>query len=387
MIPALLALSAALAPVPTKIVDAHNLFAADVYGELAKKPGNLVFSPTSISTALAMTYAGARGDTASQMAKTLHLPEGPFDVHGAYGALLSRLESSAAGDPELHVANRLFGQKGAPFESAFLDLTHAKYGAPMEALDFAKSPEPSRLFINAWVEKQTKSRIKDLLPEGTIDGSTRLVLTNAVYFKGSWLTAFDKKLTSDEAFGTKKVPTMHAMRGASYLDTDAAQILELPYKSAGVDHAVSMVIVLPHDKDGANKLGAKRAFELLQTKTMGFRDVQMSIPRFKATLPFSLGDVLKKLGMVDAFGSAANFTGISSSIPLSISHVIHKAFVDVNEEGTEAAAATAVVATKGIKSEPVPPVVFRADHPFLWALKDRSTGTLLFVGRVDDPNG
>lgn len=381
----LAAASVAMAPVPTKIVDAHNAFAADLYAELGGKAGNLVLSPTSISTALAMTYAGARGGTAAQMVKTLRLPAGPFDVHGGYAALLSRLESSAVGDPELHVGNRLFGQKGGAFESAFLDVLSKKYGAPMEALDFAASPDPSRLFINAWVEKQTKSRIKDLLPASSIDASTRLVLTNAVYFKSSWLSAFDKKLTKDEAFGAKKVPTMHANRDASYFEDETAQVLELPYRSAGLDRAVSMVLVLPRAKDGAAKLTAKRTFELLETKTFGVREVDMAIPRFKITMSFELGETLKKLGMTDAFGPKADFSGISKTLPLFISRAIHKAFVDVNEEGAEAAGATAIVMTEGavaIKQK----AVFRADHPFVWALKDRSTGTLLFVGRVDDPS-
>ncbi|MBI2389635.1 MAG: serpin family protein [Deltaproteobacteria bacterium] len=385
MLPVLLATATALAPVSPKIVDADNAFAADLYAVVGKSPGNVVFSPTSIATALAMTWTGARGKTAMQMEKTLHLPPSPFDVHGGYGALLSRLESSGAGDPELHVANRLFGQKGLAFEAPFLATTKAHYGAGLEALDFAGAPEPSRLFINQWVEKQTRDRIKDLLPAGAVDSSTRLVLTNAVYFKGAWMTAFDKKATRDEPFGAKKVPTMHASQDASYFEAKDAQVLELPYKRASADHAVSMVIVLPREADGAAKLPAGRIFELLGTKTFSSREVDMSIPRFKTTMPLELGPVLKSLGMIDAFGASADFGGISKT-PMYISRAIHKAFVDVNEEGTEAAAATAIVMREGA-AVPPPKVTFRADHPFVWALKDQSTGALLFVGRVDDPTG
>jgi len=384
MLPTILAAVTALAPVSPKLVESENAFASDVYALVAKSPGNVVFSPASIATALAMTYAGARGKTALQMEKTLHIPEGPFDVHGGYSALLARLESSGGGNPELHVANRLFGQKGLAFEAPFLATTKSQYGASLEALDFVKASEPSRLFINQWVEKQTKDRIKDLLPAGAIDGSTRLVLTNAVYFKGAWVTAFDKKATRDEAFGAKKVPTMHATRHATYAETTDAQVLELPYKRESADHGISMIIVLPRDKDGAAKLPAKRLFELFGTKAFGSPEVEMSLPRFKTTMPLELGSTLQSLGMVDAFSAAADFTGITKQVPLSISRAIHKAFVDVNEEGTEAAAATAIVMTEGAAMPPKK-VTFRADHPFVWALKDQSTGALLFVGRVDDP--
>lgn len=385
MFPTLLAAVTGLSPVPPKLVDADNALAVDLYAHVAKNPGNVVFSPTSIATALAMTYAGARGNTAAQMEKTLHIPPGPFDVHAGFGALLSRLESSAARDPELHVANRLFAQKGVAFEPAFLGITKSQYGAPLELLDFASAPDPSRVFINQWVEKQTKNRIKDLLPPAAVDGGTRLVLANAVYFKGAWVTAFDKKATRDDVFLAKKVPTMHASMHASYAESDDAQVLELPYERVNGEHGISMVIVLPREKDGAAKLPAKRLFELLGSKSFSHPEVEMSIPKWKTTMPLELGATLQALGMTDAFSPGkADFTGMTNQVRLFVSRAIHKAFVDVNEEGTEAAAATAIVMTEGA-AMPEKRVVFRADHPYVWALKDQSTGTLLFVGRVDDP--
>lgn len=385
MLPTILAAVTVLAPVPPKLVDAQNAFAADLYGHVGKSPGNVVFSPTSIATALAMTSAGANGNTAVQMDKVLHVPAGPFDLHAGYSALLGRLESGGAGDPELRVANRLFGRKGMTFEAAFLATTKAQYHAPLEQLDFEKSAEPSRLFINDWVAKQTNARITDLLPAGAIVADTRLVLTNAVYFKGAWMTAFDKKATRDEAFGAKKVPTMHASQHALYAESSDAQVLELPYKRTSADRAVSMVIVLPRDKDGATKLTPKRLFELLGTHGFTSPEVDVSLPKWKTTMPLELGTTLQALGMTDAFGNNADFSRMSKLVPLKISRAIHKAFVDVNEEGTEAAAATAIVMVKAGAAAPEPKVTFRADHPFVWAIKDQSTGALLFVGRVDDP--
>lgn len=386
MIP-LLAAAVALAPVPTAVVDANNDFGADLYGALATKAGNVVFSPASISTALAMTSAGARGDTANQMVKTLHLPGPPFDVHGGYGALMAKLTSTAAGDPELRVANRLFGQKGWTMEAPFVAIAKDKYGAPIELLDFGAA-QAARGTINGWVDKQTNARIKDLIPEGVLGPDTRLVLANAIYFKGQWATAFDKKLTFDEPFvgpkGTTKVPTMHRAMTVGYADFADAQVLDLPYLGKDPAHAASMRIVLPKKKDGLGALGSKRTFELLRAKVTTLK-VIVSLPRFSATQPTDLGPVLQGLGMVAAFQAGkADFSGIHKTEKLHISKALHKAFVQVDEEGTVAAAATAVVVETDSAMVQADPI-FKADHPFAWAIRDTGTGALLFAGRVDEP--
>ncbi len=390
MLPLVLAAASALAPVPTPIVDGANAFAEDLYAVVAKKPGNVVLSPASISTALAMTYAGAQGNTAKQMQKTLHLPA--TGVHEGFSSLLARLDSNGAGDPELRVANRLFGQKGSPFEAAFLSTVKTSYAAPLENLDFAKDPEAARGTINAWVQKQTGDHIKDLFPAQSIKSNARLVLTNAIYFKGKWATAFDKKQTTDDAFtasGTSpKVPTMHLTAHFPYADAADAQVLELPYQYKDKDHALSMVVVLPKAKDGATTLGAKRLFELLRTPTSWNREAIVSLPRFSATIPLDLNPVLGQLGMTDAFDETkANFNGMADpkKLPLFLARAVHKAFIDVNEVGTEAAAATGVIIATPTSVAPAP-VVFKADHPFVWAIRDKASNALLFVGRVDDPS-
>lgn len=386
MIAPVLAAAVVLAPVPSAVVDANNEFAADLYGALTAKPGNVVFSPASISTALAMTSAGARGDTATQMTKTLHQPGPPFDVHAGYGALLARLTSTAAGDPELRVANRLFGQKGWTMEAPFLAIAKDRYAAPVELLDFGAS-EAARGTINGWVDKHTGARIKDLIPSGVLGDDTRLVLANAIYFKGTWATAFDKKATTDQPFfapkATPKVPTMHRTMSVGYADFADAQVLELPYLGKDPAHAASMRVVLPKKKDGLGALGSKRTFELLRAKVTT-QTVVISLPRFGATQPTDLGPVLQGLGMVAAFQQGkADFSGIHKTEKLHVSKALHKAFVQVDEEGTVAAASTAVVMETDSAAMPDP--VFTADHPFAWAIRDASTGALLFAGRVEQP--
>lgn len=387
MLPLVLAATSALAPVPQPVVDGSNLFAQDLYEKLAKKGGNVVFSPASISTALTMTWAGATGDTAKQLEKALHLP--PKDVHAGYAALLAHLDSQGAGDPELRVANRLFGQKGWTFEAPFLGTLDKHYGAPVQAVDFETAHEAARSTINAWVMKQTADRIPDLFPKDAITDKTRLVLANALYFKGKWATAFAKKDTRDEPFAllgaNPKVPTMHAVKSFGYADQADAQVLRMAYEHKSKDRALSMVIVLPKAKDGVHTLAAKRAFELLRAPTAS-QTVDVSLPRFSATIGVSLNDTLKLLGVVDAFDKdKADFSGIipKKKQPLYLQSAVHKAFVAVDEVGTEAAAATGVSIAMPT-SVPPPPAVFKADHPFLWAIEDAS-GAILFMGRVDDP--
>jgi serpin B len=371
--------------VPPEIVKGNTAFAQELYGKLATEPGNVFFSPASISTALAMTYAGARGDTAKQMAKTMH-----FDLEGkalndGYAALLARLSSSGEGVPQLAIANRVWSQKGMPIEADFLSITKGSYGAGLELMDFVGASEPSRVAINAWVASKTNDKIKDLLIPGVLTSDTRMVLTNAIWFKGQWATAFDKKQTTNDAFSTgaasKSVPTMHATLHARYGVVDGVEVLELPYKSKDSDRALSMVLVLPK----AGEMGKLDKGMKLGTwaDSLYSREVVVSLPKFKITQSIGLGSTLSKMGMPDAFDvSKADFSGITKKEKLHIDKVIHKAFVDVNEEGTEAAAATAVVI--GTESATIP-ATFKADRPFAFYIRDQKTGTILFLGRITDP--
>jgi len=382
-----------LPPVPAAFVESNDAFASDLYQRLAKDPGNVFFSPASVSTALAMTYAGAKGDTAKEMAKTLHFDLASKDLHEAFGSLLRRLDSPGGKDPELRVANRLFGQDGMPLEKPFTDLTKDRYQADLGVVDFVKATEAARKTINLWVEGKTNAKIKDLLREGSLTSDTRLVLANAIYFKGNWVSKFDKKETKDDPFTlspgkTKKTPMMHQTLDAPYAETGDAQVLTLPYQSATADHAMSMVIVLPKSVDGLSKIeGAMTGKQLASWAKQGSSShVVVSMPKFKTTYTSEMGETLKKMGMPAAFdGAKADFSGMTKAAHLHIDRVVHKAFVDVNEEGTEAAAATAVVMADEGAAVPLPPKTFKADHPFLFMIRDDKTGSILFLGRVADP--
>ena len=362
-------------------------FAVDLYQHLKDAEGNLFFSPLSIRTALGMTYAGARTKTADEMARVLRLPRDQKKAHAALGKLLDDLEkASAAEGCELSIANALWGQSGEPFLKSFLDLVKNAYGAPMNLVDFARDTEGARRTINRWVEKKTKDKIKELLKEGDVDGAV-LVLTNAIYFKGDWAEAFEKKHTRDAPFFVTtdekvSVPMMHKTADFGYAATEDLQALELPYKG----DRLSMVVLLPRKRDGLDALETRlTAKDLDQWLTaLGKRKVVVSLPKFTTTVRFELKKPLKKMGMPMAFGPGADFSGMNGTPgDLFISKVIHKAFVDVNEEGTEAAAATAVIMIRG--AAPAPPPVFRADHPFIYLIRDRKSGSILFMGRVVNP--
>jgi len=369
-----------------------NQLGFDLYARLRATPGNLVMSPASVHVALSMTYAGARGETASQMASVLHVGPAVDDLDAAYGAALRSW--NARSPATLRVANRIFADRSVPVEESFVTLTQRRYGAPMERLDFSSAPDPSRLTINQWVEQHTEERIPNLLPEGSISPLTRMVLANAIYFKGTWQTQFAPSDTLPRPFQVDgraevDVPAM-TLRGrfAWANHPDGVRVLELPY--AGGD--LSMVFVLPAERTGAAALAAVEA-QLSQASLARWRsalqeaEVQVQIPRFRLSPPtVRLSDHLEALGMPLAFDAQADFRGIAT-LPtgLYISEVFHKAFIEVNEEGTEAAAATAVVMmTRSARPRPEPPR-FIADHPFLFLLMDRQTGAVLFLGRVSDP--
>jgi len=361
-----------------------NAFAVDLYGRLAAKSGNLFFSPESIEVALALAYAGARGTTAEQMAKVLHFPANDETPLKELGASLAELNAEkTARDYQLSLANSIWAQKGETFLPAFLDLLKTDFGATPAEVDYEHDAEGARRTINAWVEEKTHDKIKDLIARGVLASSTRLVLANAIYFKGTWETPFAKSDTREEAFhasGEEKAPMMHHSGSYAYFENDELQALELPY--AGGE--LSMVIFLPRKPDGLPALEKSITAESLASWTEGAarRTVEVTLPKFTTTAQFELSEQLSALGMGAAFSREADFSGMTGHKDLQIGAVIHKAFVAVNEEGAEAAAATAVGMTAMAMPMPMPPVVFRADHPFLYVIRHEKSGAILFMGRL-----
>ncbi|MBX3248439.1 MAG: serpin family protein [Myxococcales bacterium] len=366
-----------------------NQFGFDLYGALRGAPGNLVFSPASVDLALGMTYLGARGETAAQMGRVLHTEtaEGLARLHGT--AIRTWGETR---DATLRIANRIYVEQTVSPEPSFVALTRDAYLAPLHPLSFITEADAARVTINTWVAERTEQRIRDLLPERSLDSLTRLVLVNAIYFKGTWQTQFEESRTQPRTFHlgggrTASVNMMHTKERFAWarVPSDGLRVLEMPY--AGEE--LSMVWLLPEDRDGLGALEEKLSAEAFARWRAAARpvEVEVQIPRFRMEPPtIALSDTLKR-GMPLAFSRAADFTGIAT-LPdgLYIQEVFHKAFIEVNEEGTEAAAATAVVmATRGAPG-PSPEVPrFIADHPFLFALVDRRTGVILFLGRVVDP--
>ncbi len=367
---------------------ANNLFAIDLYAQLRDRSGNLFFSPYSISTALAMTYGGARGRTETEMADVLHLDAIPGEVHAAIGELVRRLNEGAdRGGYELSVANALWGQEDVEFRDAFLALMRDAYRAGLRQVDFAHATEQARETINAWVAEQTHQKIPELIKPGVLDAYTALVLTNAIYFKGAWESPFKTRATNTEDFllatgDTVQVPMMQQTESHGYYEGPDFAILELPY----AESSLSMVIVLPDLPSGLARLERDLTYEDLagHLQQVHTRQVRVAIPRFTFSSSFTLAQTLAAMGMASAFGRDADFSGMTEQERLFISEVVHEAFVEVTEEGTEAAAATGVVmARMAAPGGEIP--VFRADHPFLFAIRDRASGAWLFMGRVLNP--
>lgn len=369
------------------LVQGNNEFALDLYRRLAKREGNVLFSPYSVSTALAMTYAGARGETAEQMARVLHFSMPQGRLHPAFGELVGGLQKEPR-DCHFHVANSLWGQTGYPFRDAFVRLTQKNYHAGLDEVDFKRDPEEARKAINGWVEERTQDKIRELLLRGDVTPETRLVLANAVYFKAAWKLPFPKGQTKGAAFhaSATETPTVAMMRHPEglfrYFADDDLQWLELPYKG----DRLSMVLLLPQKKRSLNELEKTLTASAVQRglARLHARVGDVSLPRFQLTSRCSLAEELKEMGMPLPFSRGADFSGLvsNSAERLRINGVIHKAYVDVDEVGTEAAAATAVVigGTTLIR-----PFFFRADRPFMFLIRDSQTGIILFVGRVIDP--
>jgi serpin B len=374
------------------LVEGNSAFAFDLYQALKGEEGNLFYSPYSISLALAMTYAGARGETAEQMADTLKFMIEQDRLHPAFNwldaELAKRGEGAEGKDGEgfrLNIVNAIWGQKDYEFLSDFLDVLAENYGAGLRILDFITETEKSRLIINDWVSDQTEGRIEDLIPQGAIDALTRLVLTNAIYFNAAWEYPFDEDMTADGSFylldgGQVSVPMMQQTESFGYTDGEGYQAVELQYDG----NELSMIIFLP-------EAGQFEAFEEgLQAQQVsdiisGLQPtlVDLTMPQFEFDSEFSLKDTLAEMGMPIAFSGEADFSGMTGNRELSISDVIHKAFVSVDEAGTEAAAATAVIMK--LTGVPEPLVEVTIDHPFIFLIRDIETGAILFVGRVMNP--
>jgi len=369
--------------------EAANAFAIDLYTHLRKNEGNIFFSPYSIHSALAMTCAGARGKTEKEMAGVLHVAPGA-ESHSSAGALLQELNAAKDRGLDLVVANALWGQEGFAFLDGYLATVRKFYGAELRHLDFVRNAEQARRTINAWIARQTRDKIRDLLPPGTIDRLTRLVLTNAAYFKAAWTHPFKEDATHDAPFtlpdGRRvNVPMMRQQHRFGYMEDDDLQALSMPYGRG----AASMLVLLPRDAAGLADLEAALAAEKLRQvlEKMRSRPVRVFLPRFECTSQFRLKEALSALGMSSAFDAGrADFSGMTGRRDLFISAVVHKAYVKVNEEGTEAAAATGVV--MGLTAaRPQEPVTFRADHPFLFLIRHNRSGAILFMGRCADPAG
>lgn len=374
------------------LVQGNTAFALDLLKQVSPtETGNVVYSPHSISIALAMTYAGARTDTETAMASTLHFQLGQASLHPAFNALdlalSSRGQNATASDGtpfKLNIANAIWLQEGLGFEVEFLDTLALNYGAGLNLLDFNAEAEASRKTINDWVEFKTEDKIKELLPEGSIKPNTVAVLTNAIYFNASWREVFPEQ-TSNDTFtlgdGTEiSVPIMKQLAGYRHIERTDFHALEMPYDGG----EVSMVVLLP-------KSGSVQDLELaltpveLDAAIAGLEDkmVQLAFPKFKFETPLPLSDHLMAMGMEIAFSGAADFSGMSTETGLAISDVLHKAMIDVNEKGTEAAAATAVIV--GETSAPQADIDLSVDRPFLFLIRDIQTGAILFAGRVVDP--
>lgn len=369
------------------LVKGNNEFSLNLYDAVRGKEGNIFFSPYSVSSALAMTYLGARGDTAKQMASVLRIPADQGEATRAFAALNKSLNSGGENRQyQLDVANALWGAKGVGFLGAFLKSAQDAYGAGLQELDFEKDAEGSRRTINTWIEQRTHEKIKDLLAQGSIDPNTRLVLTNAIYFKSAWWLPFEERFTKQSDFTLAKgqkvtVPLMENTNYFPYLEETELQVLELPYER----NELSMLILLPRHVDGLAALEKSLTEERLSallSKLQGAR-MHVTLPRFRITSSFELIEPLRVLGMELPFTTNADFSGMDGKKDLFISRVVHKAYVDVNEKGTEAAAATAGIMS--VTSAPPPPREFRADHPFLFLIRHKSSGSILFIGRVQNP--
>jgi serpin B len=374
------------------LVNGNNAFAFDLYQVLKGEKSNLFYSPYSISAALAMTYAGARGDTEKDMAKALHFDLSQDRLHPAFNSLDLQLEQRGKGAEgmdgegfQLNIVNAIWGQKDYRFLDEFLDVLAQNYGAGLRIVDFINETEQSRLTINQWVSDQTEQKIEDLIPKGIINQLTRLVLTNAIYFNAAWEHKFQEGATSDGPFhlldgSDVTVKMMHQTEPFGYAESNGCQAIELPYDG----RELSMVILLP-EAGGFDTFEDRLFIESIAPvlDSLEVQRVALTMPRFEYESSFGLKDALTTLGISVAFTSEADLSGMNGKHDLFIQDVVHKAFVAVDESGTEAAAATAVVV--GLTAIPAEPVTMTIDRPFIFFIRDIQTGSIIFIGRVINP--
>lgn len=370
-------------------------FSVSMYGQLRAEPGNLFFSPYSISAALAMTREGARGETAAELDRALAFPRALTAAQRDLAQALrprevdewSEGERRKVPAYELNVANALWGQEGLAFLPEFTAILEQHYGAPLQRIDFRRSDE-ARQRINAWVEEQTRARIKDIVPAGLPTPDTRLALANAIHFKASWDEPFQEQRTTDAPFhtaaGDVTAKLMRRVAHLRYAEDDAVQVVSLPYRGRDT----SMLVVLPRQRDGLAAVEGALTAERLAGWLAASKSVKVDVqlPRFEVTHAFDAAQALGELGARRAFDAKqADFSGMLATEPLFIGVVLHKAFVAVDEKGTEAAAATVVAMRAGSAPRPEQPVAFVADHPFLFMIRHEPTGAVLFMGRLADP--
>jgi serpin B len=383
---------------------AIDAFAIDVYRRLAEddgeRKGNLFFSPYSIASALAMTYGGASGQTAAEMAKALRFAGDAAALHASMKKIADRFGAISGDEGVIDVANRLWLDGTQKLLPDYIALAGENYDGGVESADFRKGTEDARATINAWVERKTRDKIRELLRKGDVTGDTRLVLTNAIYFNAAWREPFDAELTKEEPFRTgrnesKNVPMMQQTGMFSYGETPELQMIKVPY--GFFPPRISLLVLLPRVNKSFTQLENLEKDLTLEsldrwTSDMRFRRAALWLPKFRVEGRFELKEVLKKLGMKLAFGRDADFSGMvadphNEEGDFCIDAVIHQSFIDLDEKGTEAAAATAVsmIRATAFRPETEEPVEFRADHPFIYCIVDDQTGVILFMGRMMEP--
>jgi len=367
------------------ITDNNTRFAFDLYKKISLKPENMFYSPFSISAAMGMAYTGSKGNTETQIAHVMHFASNNAAFPASYQAYLKTINALNKDEINIYTANSFWAQADFKFKKEFVGIIRDYFSGEITNVDFVKEAEKCRVDINKWVEGKTNNKIENLIQPGLIDNLTRLVLVNAIYFKAPWEMPFDTKATKKMDFNTSAANVVSAdfMTGENnykYYTEDKFSAIEIPYAKG----SLSMIVILPADNDLA---GLQKSMDnaLYQKIVSGLtqKKVRLILPKFKATSEFELSDVLKEMGMPEAFSDKADFSGMTGRKDLKISKVVHKAFIDVNESGTEAAAATAVIIR--IKAMPVNAIEFKADHPFMFVIRENTNGSILFAGNIYDP--